>query len=125
MRLSFRNAPHKLHDPSGDSQGENVCPHWVGSAPALHNPPWNPLPHPAPGSHCTRCRALTHLKVEPCGPYSPQCDGDAPAAASEPPLSSPLSLIVILQTTWREEIPVRTSRYQAERIKGKDATLSG
>jgi hypothetical protein len=71
--------------PSGDSQGENVCPRWVGSAPALHNPLWNPLPRPAPSSLCIRCRALTHIKVEPCGSYVPSVTGKLPLLQASPP----------------------------------------
>lgn len=57
------------------ARGENVCPSGVGCMPALHNPPWNPLPHPAPSSHCAQCRALTHIKVEPGSPCAPGVTG--------------------------------------------------
>lgn len=83
------------------ARGENVCPSWVGSMPVLHNPPWNPLPHPTPSSHCAQCRALTHIKVEPGSPYAPGVTGKL-GCVEVYLASTPVSKSVIPQNIWRK-----------------------
>lgn len=95
------------------ARGENVCPGWVGSVPALHNLPWNPLPHPAPSSHCAQCRALTHIKVQPGSPYAPGVTWKLALLCGSVPCLH--SCLCESSEHLEEVIPVRLNRGKAER----------